>query len=272
MLFGLRTPREPLSYFVETFWFHEGHVSTHSMERLLPDGGIELIFDLTGTPKHVYSPVDLRTLRTYRGSWISGQQSGQIIIEAAQNSCMYGIRFRPGGFYPFFKAPVSELNDSVVDLDSIWGKFILETRERLMEASTPAERFDLLEEMLYRRVVRGLEPDPQMSYAIRKFMHHGEGLLVKDVAAEIGLSHRQLIRRFDERVGLKPKMLARVFRMNEALRRLQKKPAGSMADVALECGYFDQAHLVHEFQELTRMTPSQYLADRIDDTNFVPVR
>jgi AraC-like DNA-binding protein len=271
MLYDVRIPRPPLSFFIENLWFHQGFVSHHKMERLLPDGGIELIIDLTDTPKHVYSPADLRETHTYRNAWISGQQSRNIVIEAAQNSHMYGVRFRPGGLYPFLKSPVSELNDVVVDPDALWGRFMSEVRERLLEAETPADRFTILEEMMRRRVARSLAPDPGMQFALSQISKHSERVMMRHVAAAMGLSQRQLVRRFDERVGLKPKTLARVFRFNTVLRRLQTDSEESMAAVAQDCGYFDQAHFIHEFQELSRMTPSQYLARRIDFTNFVPI-
>jgi AraC-like DNA-binding protein len=242
------------------------------MERLLPDGAIELIIDLTETPKHVYSPVDYRPIHAYRGSWISGQHSNHIVIEAAENSCMFGVRFRPGGLFPFIKFPVSELNDCVVDLEFVWGRFVAEIRERLLEAKTPGERFDILDEVMYRQASRTLEPDTGLSFALSQLERHSEGIMMKQIASAVGVSHRQLIRKFDERVGLKPKALARVMRFNGVLRRLRDDSEQSMALIANDCGYFDQAHLNHEFQELARMTPSQYLAEQVDFTNFVPVR
>jgi len=74
MLFGIRIPHPPLSFLVENLWFYEGVTVSHKMERLLPDGAIELIIDLTETPKHIYSSTNLQEIQTCRQGWISGHK------------------------------------------------------------------------------------------------------------------------------------------------------------------------------------------------------
>ena len=147
-----------------------------------------------------------------------------------------------------------------------------EVRDRLLEAKTPEARLHLLERLLLQIGRDRIEPDPALAYAVNRITHQPEDVLVKSLAAEIGYSHRQLIRKFDEKVGLKPKGLARVFRFNRVLGSVNPQGATHWASIASDCGYFDQAHLYHDFQELAGMTPSQYLIDRQEYDHFIPIR
>ena len=106
MIYLRHIPAPPLNQFVQYFWFYSGFFPDHSLERVLPDGTIELLIDLHGPPKKLYEGEDASLFREYRRAWISGQHSRFIVIGAEQNSSMMGVHFRPGGAYPFVPFPV----------------------------------------------------------------------------------------------------------------------------------------------------------------------
>jgi AraC-like DNA-binding protein len=83
------------------------------------------------------------------------------------------------------------------------------------------------------------------------------------MAQELGWSHKHLVARFQAEVGLPPKRLARILRFERALSGLQRQRSMSLADVALEAGYCDQAHLNRDFRRLAGLTPTEYLARRL---------
>jgi hypothetical protein len=141
MIFRVKPPSPPLRAHVEYFWCHEGFVSDYVMERLMPDGGVELILDLRDGPKAWQELDGERPTHSVRRSWISGQHIRPIAIEAAQDSCMIGARFRPGGAHAVLALPLSELNDAVVEMDLLWGETIHELRERLLAATSVDMRF-----------------------------------------------------------------------------------------------------------------------------------
>jgi transcriptional regulator GlxA family with amidase domain len=87
---------------------------------------------------------------------------------------------------------------------------------------------------------------------------------IGELAAELGWSHRRLIARFREQIGLAPKTVARVLRFDRAVATLGGSTCRGLAEIARDCGYFDQAHLNRDFRELAGTTPSLFLRSRLD--------
>src|SRR4029077_18522499 len=151
MIVATHVPRPPLNQFVELLWFHEGLNCDHRLERVLPDGSMELIINLRDEARHVFDRVTHRPQQSYRGSWLSGPHSQFIIIDTAPNASMMGAHFRPGGASAFFGLPLCELQNRVVDLETFWKGSAQSLRDHLLEAPTPPAKFRILEEALLAR-------------------------------------------------------------------------------------------------------------------------
>jgi AraC-like DNA-binding protein len=242
------------------------------MERLLPDGAIELIFDLTDTPKTWYDSETPQRIRTVRESWLSGQHRRSIVIESAKNSRMIGARFRPGGLHPFLGMPVAELNDSVEETALLWGSGAGELRERLLAATSVDERFAVLDRALAERGRGKLEPDAPLAYVLERLMTIPGETSIRSLAEDVGLTQKRLVRTFEEKVGLKPKTLSRVLRFQTVVRKLEREARVSWSFVAHEAGYYDQAHFIRDFESLSGLSPSRYLVERGEFLNFVPLK
>jgi AraC-like DNA-binding protein len=269
MIYRLRVPQPPLSYFVENLWFYQDLEVDHTKEKLLPDASMELIIDLGEGPKKLYDH-NLSRYRGYNHCWISGMQREYLVIGTERGSSMMGAHFRTGGAAPFFGFPLSELASSVVELDLIWKQEILTVRERLLEATTIDEKFDLLETYLLAKARSRLQPDKTISAALRT-LRSWPVLPLRELASNLGVSHKQLIARFDCRVGLTPKQVSRLFRFRASLDAAYKAADPDWCDIAADCGYFDQAHMIHEFQEFAGMTPAQYRRNRTEYPHYVAV-
>ncbi|MGH9333517.1 MAG: AraC family transcriptional regulator, partial [Vicinamibacteria bacterium] len=267
-----RRPSVPLRPFIENFWFHEAITTSHSMERLLPDGAIELIIDLTESPKSWRDSATPLRMRTVRGSWISGQHSRHIDIAGAVDSRMIGARFRPGGLYPFLGAPVAELNDSVVEAELLWGIEMRDLREALLSATSVGKRFGVLDRWLFARAGAKLEPDPCLSRVLDRLVSFPGETLIRALADECGLTQKRLVRTFEDKVGLRPKTLARILRFQTVLKKLERESRVSWSFVAQEAGYYDQAHFIRDFETFSGLTPSRYLVERGEFLNFIPLR
>lgn len=264
MLYRTRIPRPPLSHFVETLWFYRDLELDHTKEKLLPDASMELIIDLSEGPKKLYDHRDLNQYTTYNKCWVSGLQRRYIVLGVEQGASMIGAHFRTGGAAPFFGFPISELSGNVVELDLIWKREILALREQLLEAATPDQKFDLLETYLIGKARDRLDPDRTVTAALEK-LRSWPVLSLRDLASQLGLSHKQMLARFDCRVGVTPKIASRIFRFQKALAATHaSKVEPDWPDLAVDCGYYDQSHMIHEFQELAGLTPAAYLRSRTE--------
>lgn len=258
MIYRVRAPRPPLSHFVENLWFYRDLVVGHTREKLLPDASMELIVDLAGAPKKLYDRNETALHVPYRRCWISGMQRKYIVIGAEPGSSMMGVHFRTGGAAPFFGFPISELAGEVVELDLIWKREILSLREQLLETESIDGKFDLLETYLLAKAQSKLEPDKTVSVALAA-LGSWPVVTLRDLSSHLGLSHKQMLARFDCRVGLTPKFTSRLLRFRKTLSAIAAAPVQpDWSDLAVDSGYYDQAHLIHEFQEFAELTPVEY--------------
>jgi AraC-like DNA-binding protein len=271
MIFRLRPPRPPLSYFVENLWFYRDLEVDHAKEKLLPDASVELIIDLgEDGPKKLYDRRNIFRHIDYHRCWISGMQRQYIVIGTQPGSSMMGAHFRTGGAAPFFGFPMSELTGTVVELDLIWKREILSLRDQLLEAPTIEAKFDLLEAYLLTKAQSRLQPDNTISAALAS-LQSWPVIPLRELASRLGVSHKKMIARFDCRVGLTPKFTSRLLRFRKSLAAAHGVAEPDWAAIATEYGYYDQAHLIHEFQEFAGLTPSEYHQNRTIYPHYIPV-
>jgi AraC-like DNA-binding protein len=170
----------------------------------------------------------------------------------------------PQGARSLLGLPAGELSPAVVHLEDVVGPTARELHERLCDAPTWPARFELLAGAL-RRAPRALQPAaPVLDHAWRLLV--GGPARVGDVARTVGYTRRHLNERFATEFGLTPKQAARVARFDRSRRALQAG-AGSLAAVAAACGFYDQAHMAREWNDLAGVPPSRWLAD--EDLPFV---
>jgi AraC-like DNA-binding protein len=269
MIYRTRLPKPELAPFIEMLWFYEGMDVDHTKEKLLPDASMELIIDLSEGPKKLYDNRDLNRYTSFNQCWISGLQRQYIVLGVERGASMMGAHFRTGGAAPFFDFPISELAGTVIELDLIWKREILALREQLLEADSPDRKFDLLEAYLIGKAKERLRPDPTLAAALAS-LRSWPMLPVRELASQLGLSHKQVLARFDCRVGVTPKFASRIFRFQKAVSATaEAKTEPDWSDLAVACGYYDQSHMIHEFQQLAGLTPIEYARGRTEFPLYV---
>ena len=264
-------PGPPLSAFVDCLWYAEGAPQTHSQERLLPNGEAAIIFNLRDDPIRIYDAQDLTRYNTYGCAVFSGARSNCFAIDTLQQERVVGIQFRPGGAFPFVRMPASEIENASVDLGDLWLGKAGEIRERLLAGSSVDSMLADLERRLLEQLVRPLELHPAIAYALDQFRLSAHTGRVAAVTGQIGLSPRRFIELFHRQIGLTPKVFCRVRRFQHVLRTIHLRRSVDWAQIALECGYYDQAHFIHDFQCFSGLTPSGYLACATPHLNHVPL-
>ncbi len=258
MPYRTHVPGPPLSGLVDYFWSFEG-AHTERKERILPSGTMELVVNLRENEVRVHDPAQPERCQRFSGAVVSGAYSRLFVVDAMQHESILGVHFKPGGAFPFLGAPASELTDAHVNLACLWGDSALELRERLCAVETPRERFRIVESVLASRLPRGRKHHLAVPVALHLFAAAREGIPVREVAREVGLCQRRFIQVFRSQVGLAPKLFSRLLRFQRARKLAKHAPRLDWADLALTCGYFDQAHLIHEFREFAGVTPADCL-------------
>ena len=271
MFFRHHIPPPPLSDFVESFWLYEDCAAPQGLERILPTGSLSVVINLREDSIRNYDRRDPRRFESFGGSLMVGAHSEFMVIDTACQAAVMGITFKPGGAFPFLKMPASELRDLHVPLDTLWKADGADLRTRLLEAATPDAKFRVLEQCLLAQAGRRLERNPMVEYALREMGSVPHVLTISDVVGMTGLSPKRFLAIFREQVGLTPKVYCRIRRFQEVLRLIHSGRSLEWADVALSCGYFDQAHFVHDFRAFSGITPTAYAAHKGPYTNHVPL-
>ena len=204
---------------------------------ILPDGAMELIINL-GDPQTLCARNHPGKRTLFRRSWISGM-------------------------------PLCEFSEQVIELDDVFGPQINELRDRLGEKTTGDAGFDLLEEWL--RAQQRTPPTRAVGYALRAIENGADSVRIGRMAAEIGISHKHLLREFHRCVGLTPKTFSRLCSFQRVIQSVGHRPEVEWADTARKCGYYDQAHLIREFRAFSGFTPASYLVKRGPFLNYLEV-
>lgn len=253
----LSRPSAPLSQFVQFFWYWEGAPTTHDKERLMPTGEAGIIFNLRDEPIQIYDWRNLNRFESFSQAVLAGARSEPFVIDTLQQERVFGIQFRAGGSFPFFSMPSSEVENRDVSLECVWNAAATSMRERLLEAESIPEMFAIAEEALAQQIVRPPELHPAVAFAARRFSKHPHTTTVASVLNAIGLSHRRFSRLFHDQIGLTPKAFWRVRRFQHVLKSIHARRT-EWTQIALDCGYFDQAHFIHDFQSFSGFTPTSY--------------
>lgn len=183
------------------------------------------------------------------------------VMSESHGCTMMQVELHPLAAYTLFGMPLRELAGQFVELPQVFGRTAGEVAERLTETSDWPGRFAVLEGELARRLADGPTPHRAVAWAWWQ-IHRSHGRVsIVELAAEVGWSRRHLTRQFGEQVGLAPKAVARLRRLNYAVRLLGQPGRRSVAEIAACCGYYDQAHLDLDFRDIVGCSPREYLAE-----------
>lgn len=281
MEFALHFPGAPLDRHVESITFYSGFAPQHDREKLIPDGAIQIIVDLTEKPKRLFANESSAVAVEFSRSWISGMQQRWIVIEAQQAASMLVIRFRPGGAWAFVRHSSSAFTNAVHPLEDVLKACAVSLRDRVLEAPDIPAKFAAAEAWLLEQCRGELPIDATAAFVAARLLRPARR--VRDVIEETGLSQRQVLNLFAKWIGVGPKQFARISRFQAMLGTLavtgrddpglnaDALPSPDWADLAAAMGYADQSHLNHEFMAFAGMTPGAYTAAYRGLTNYLPI-
>lgn len=256
-------PGRLLHPFIECFWTLEGEPDklASAPERILPDGCVEIILSFAAP----FTEIDERSKSRFQPlHFLVGQMTRPVMIRPTGSVRLIGIRFHPGGTFPFLRVPMHETTDRIIELGAIAAELkrefvaVAEADESLRMKVAAIER-------VLAKQLRSCRHDSRLVDLTAKMVRTAGRVSVDALASEAGVSARQLRRRFLMEVGVGPKLLCRLLRFQQVFKAVDQNVA-DWADVALECGYYDQAHLINDFRQFAHQTPAALLANSTELT------
>lgn len=238
----------------------------------MPDGRMAVIINLRQDELRAYDPQNPRRWSRTAGTVVVGPRGTGEVIDTACQAEIMGVHFRPGGLRALLGLPAAELAECQVDLAHVWDEDGGALRDRLVAATTVRARFQIMEVTLRRRLAptQAEAADAVVSFAVGE-LESGRARRVEDVMARTGYSARHFNRLFTDAVGLAPKVYHRVQRFRRVLRELHGPRPRELVDLAMDAGYYDQAHFTHDFRRLAGCTPAEYLRRRPDNPYHLPI-
>jgi AraC-like DNA-binding protein len=274
MTLQIHKPAFPLSEFVENLVYYHGLGPVHNLDRFLPDGNTEIIIDLTENPQYIYHNETLEQTQICRYAWVSGIRTEPITIPSGRGSRMLIVAFKKGKAFPFYPFPMSDLTDTVADADLVFGRIVHDLREQLLAAHTSAQIFQLVERFLLRQAGDAICEDRStrcLDYALSSMIHNPTRNRLDRLSDDIGYSQKHFIDLFRRNVGVTPKQYLKIMRFQKSIWEIEREGFISWNQVALESGYYDQAHFIHDFKHFSGFTPNEYMKKKTNTLNYIPV-
>lgn len=261
-------PRAELQSQVDMLWYGEGRVA-YQRDRILPTGGAYLLINLGPTQYRIESGPPERRV-PFADIWYSGPHTGPIDTEAPHGNALLGVALRASGSHAWSGVRADTLAQQTLPLADVVGESATALRERLLNVRDSQARFELVEAWLLQRLHPRRSTHAAVEWALTRISTSAGQVGVEKLARESGYSRKHLAELFRDQVGLSPKALARLQRFRAALAMLEGASRVPWTELAAQCGYYDQAHLIRDFNAFCGFAPGEFLRhQRADATSIV---
>jgi AraC-like DNA-binding protein len=243
-----RSPSADLSFWIAHYWM--------------------IHWDLRGCEPHVAESLphpNIHVIFEPHASVVCGVHTSKFSRILEGQSQVFGVKFKPGAFRPFLKGPVSELANRMVPVDRVFGdrKEVNALRSAVLSSLAEGEEEEDKKveaaNAFFRARLR--QPDKAIELAgqiVERILDERDIKTVDDLVTRTGIGKRSLQRMFNEYVGVSPKWVIRRYRLHELIERFNAGDKPDWSQLALELGYFDQAHLINDFRSLVGFSPTEY--------------
>jgi AraC-like DNA-binding protein len=267
MEFTRISPHPDLEGFIECYWMMYSENSVPQVEKIIPDGFTEIIFNYGDVYKSKIS-----------GDWtlqspnlLAGQLKTFFYLENTGRTGSIAIKLKPAALTQLFGFSMDQYLDKIVDLDSFSNPELKQLKEKIDECVrlgyNREEQFvkRILDEY-FAKLIQTAPENPLEGPLNLIFSSNGLAT-VAEMVAVAGVSERQLERLFKKYIGLSPKYYARIIRFNYIFQLIKSKE-NSWAEIVYQSGYYDQSHFIHNFKAFTGEDPSAYFFGQKNMANF----
>ncbi len=239
-------PAHDLSYFIEHYWIVSWDLRGQEpyVQETLPYPSVHLVIEKDQS-------------RVY------GVETGKFARLLENKGRVFGIKFKPGAFYPFVKVPVSRFTNATISFLDVFGVDSKALEEALLTQEGEDEMVKLAEKFLHERLP---EQDMNVRFIneiIDYIIAHREITKVDDVVSQLNLNKRTVQRLFRQYVGVSPKWVIKRYRLHEVAERLAGGEVVDWPAIVVELGYSDQAHFIKDFKTIVGRTPVEYARSQL---------
>jgi len=259
-------PAFPLSQYVEMIWRATRSGAPPSRQRVYPDGAMALVIHLNKPTATYYVDGETHHIRV---PLLAGAYSRSFHFDPSQSTAVLGIVFRPGAARMFFPVAAHELHNADIALSELYPGESDRLLNETCAATDETAQILAAERYLNEKLASAAPIHPAVRYAVKQLSRQGAVRAVRDVQLDTGFSHTRFIQLFREHVGLTPKLFCRVRRFHASIGCIEKGMPVNWAELAADCGYFDQAHLIHDFRAFAGMTPVEFSRTMADSDSRV---
>ncbi|WP_274364022.1 helix-turn-helix domain-containing protein [Paenibacillus thermotolerans] len=235
------TPSGDTGYFVKHYWI--------------------VSWDLTGQPPRVQdvvpNPCVNLVVEPERSAFFA-PSNRKFSYHLQGKGCVFGVKFKPGAFYPFIKRPVSELSGRPLDVRSVLGIDACSLERAMFAQRNEADMVQLAESLIRPKLPEQDDTIPFINRIVDRIMHDREITRVDQICERFGINIRKLQRIFRGYVGVSPKWVIKLYRLQNAAEEMEHGRFRDMAQLSTELGYHDQSHFIKDFKAAVGKTPEEY--------------
>ncbi|MCK8481699.1 DUF6597 domain-containing transcriptional factor [Psychroserpens algicola] len=253
-------PNSELKSLISCYWTLEVPTEPDTQkQRIIPDGTIEMAFILGDDIKRYTSENEFIIQPR---AMVLGQTIEPFYIEPTGYVNTFAIRFYPYGFANFISMPIKNLANKETPIESLFGKKTAnQLEQKIIKATNSSERIEIIENFLLDKLNEKTTIDNIVKTTIDALLATNGSASISEILKEDLSKRRQLERKFIKQIGVSPKQLGKVIRLQTALKLLLNKKSENLTDIAYESDYFDQAHFTKDFKEFTGINPKEFLGN-----------
>jgi hypothetical protein len=253
-------PHPDLAALISCYWTLEvPAVPEAQKQRIVPDGCIEMAFILGDDIKRYTTGGDFILQPR---AMVLGQTIEPFYIEPVGHVDTFAVRFYPYGFSNFITTPIKDLANKETPIASLFGEVTAkELAQKIGEAADSGERIAIVESFLFEKLNSKATIDSIVKATIDALLSTKGSAAINTIIKEDLSKRRQLERKFLKQIGISPKQLGKVIRLQTALKMLLSEDAENLTSIAYESEYYDQAHFIKDFKEFTGTNPGEFLGN-----------
>lgn len=260
MNYQIFQPQSDLQSLVKCYWTLDVPADPNvQKQRIVPDGCIEMFFILGDDVKRYTTETEFiiqpRTM-------VLGQITTPFYVQPVGYVQSFAIRFYPYGFTNFVTTVIKDLANKETPIELLFeSQSAKNLEDEIIHATDTSERIRIIERFLLQRLKQKETIDTIVKSTVDAiFLAHGNAS-VNDMLKKDLSKRRQLERKFLKQIGISPKQLSKVIRLQTALKMLLNQPGHNLTKIAYESDYYDQAHFNKDFKEFTGTNPGEFLSD-----------